>query len=96
MHLLVSIDQLLQAIWIQCPYWLTQIPIHFGIAQVNLLAFIIGQHPRKDRVLGDVIECSPCHQVQCHNVLKVADLPLAPKLGEFGLLEYNAGIEALE
>lgn len=39
------------------------------------LWLVVGKNPGKDRILHQVIVCSPGQRVQVHQVLKVTDFP---------------------
>ena len=50
-HGVKSLDQLRQTIWIESAHWLRQVPKCPAVVEIQRLRLIVGEDPRKDRVL---------------------------------------------
>lgn len=63
----ISIPKLLTSLLTQSPNWLAQVSVGFSSIEVQCLRAVIGQHPREDRILVQVIARPPsqCVQLQC-------------------------------
>ena len=64
---LISVLELLTPLLIQCTNRLAEVPICLWGIQVQCLRIVVCQNPREDRVLVQVIECTPCQCVQLHS-----------------------------
>lgn len=69
---LISVLKLLTPLIIQGPNRLAKVPICLWGIQVQCLRSVVCQNPREDRVLVQVIECTPCQCVQLHSNILLA------------------------
>jgi len=60
-----------------------KVTINLLIQNIQMLVTIILENPRKNRVLGNIIERSPWKHVQCQQVIKITHHALLPFLSKF-------------
>lgn len=77
-HLLAALAQPLQSLRIQRPHGPTQIAIHGGVPQVQLGGLVVGKHPRKNRILRQILGGAIGQTVQVLQIVKVGDEAVLP------------------
>eukprot|EP00968_Pinguiococcus_pyrenoidosus_P014160 scaffold1282_cov251-Pinguiococcus_pyrenoidosus.AAC.73 len=81
---IVPILELLGTLIAEGPHGLAEIPEALWVVEVQRLAGVVREDPRKDRVLGQVVEAPPGKGVQVQQVLKVAERAPKPRLLQLG------------
>ena len=56
--------------------YLAQVSEVAGLVQVKSVGSVVGEDPREDRVLVQIVERASGHSVQEHQVIEVGDLTL--------------------
>ena len=55
-HLLSSHLQVVESLRVEGSHWLGEVPVHLPIVQLQLGGGVVGDHPGKHGVLGQVVE----------------------------------------
>lgn len=77
-HLLVALPERLQAALVEGADGLGEVAKRLRVSEVEVRARVVGNHPRKDRILRQVVEAAVRHVVQEHQIIKVADFAGLP------------------
>lgn len=81
-HSFISLKKPLKPILVEGTNRSAEISIDFRIIEVNLLALVVGDDPREDRVLWQIGERSIAGFIQIHDILEVRDLSGLPLEGD--------------
>lgn len=84
-RLFKSFKKPFQPLRVESTYWKLQAAIMVLAVLVEFL--VIGDHPREDRILIEVIISPSGVFIDFHDILEIGELALLPALGEAPLLE---------
>lgn len=88
---IVALFKIISPTRIQGTNWLGQISVVAGLAEVEFSGFVIGQNPREDRVLVQVVVSASGNGVEEHEVFEVGHLPALPLESHVGVAHELAG-----
>mmetsp|Transcript_17670 Transcript_17670/g.44476 ORF Transcript_17670/g.44476 Transcript_17670/m.44476 type:complete len:361 (-) Transcript_17670:2286-3368(-) len=64
---------------IKSTHGLAQVPKSRSLGEIQHVTGVVGQYPRHDRVLREVVDASPCQHVELQQVVQVAHTPQLPR-----------------
>ena len=65
-----------------CPHGVSKVTIRRGVLQIEFFGRVIGEHPRKDRILGQRQQGPSSCRVEMHQISICGDFSSLPCLGE--------------
>mmetsp|Transcript_3674 Transcript_3674/g.8890 ORF Transcript_3674/g.8890 Transcript_3674/m.8890 type:complete len:263 (-) Transcript_3674:1312-2100(-) len=83
---LVAVQDLGQSLRIEGTDRSREVAVHAHVAQIQPLRGVVAEHPRKHRILIQIVVGTSGRRVQVHQILKVAETPLPPQLGRMRAL----------
>ena len=64
------------------PHWISQVPVHSAVIQMQSVAGIVRQHPGKHGVLPQIIVAPASNGVEVNQIVEIRNFSSAPRVGD--------------